>query len=174
MLSHQVLYEKLSPHIAPVTLNRPEKRNTVNGAVTRLMVRYVRLIEEDPDFRVAILTAAGRGHELTAGGNGFAGFVNARRRKPWIAAVRGFALGGAYRLPRTEPQRKAMELLLTADSLNASQALELHLVNRVVPNDAVVAAAQELAEAIVINAPQAVFESRSVAARTFDLSDSEL
>lgn len=105
-----VLFEKLTPHIALVTLNRADKRNAINGAITRLMVRYVKQIEEDPEIRVAILAAApgpafcagadlaeaaaGRGEELMAGGNGFAGIVHAKRRKPWIAAVRGIAVGG--------------------------------------------------------------------------------
>lgn len=107
-------FEKVGAHIAVVTLNRPDKRNTINGAVTRLMVQYLKRIEEDPDIRVAILTATGdkafcagadlseaavgHGQDLTAGGNGFAGFVNAKRRKPWIAAVRGFAVGGGTEL----------------------------------------------------------------------------
>jgi acetyl-CoA C-acetyltransferase len=109
-----LLFEKLTPHIALVTLNRPTKRNTINGAVTRLMVEYLEQIEADPEIRVAILTATGdesfcggadlaevaAGHsaDLMATGNGFAGFVNAHRRKPWIAAVRGFAVGGGTEL----------------------------------------------------------------------------
>lgn len=108
-----VLFERISDHVALVTLNRPDKHNSVNGAVTRLMCRYVQLIEDDPDIRVAILTGAGgkafcagadltqatkRPAELTAGGNGFGGFVNARRTKPWIAAVAGHALGGGTEL----------------------------------------------------------------------------
>lgn len=109
-----VLFERPAPHVAVVTLNRPERRNAVNGAVARLMAQYVQRIEEDPEIRVAILTAAGgqvfcagadlaeaaagRGHELSDPDNGFAGFVNARRRKPWIAAVTGAALGGGTEL----------------------------------------------------------------------------
>lgn len=109
-----VKFEKLTPHIALITLNRPDKRNAVNGAVTRLMCRYVREVDEDPEIRVAILAAAGdksfcagadlaevsagRAEDLTAGGNHFAGFVNAKRRKIWIAAVRGSALGGGTEL----------------------------------------------------------------------------
>ena len=105
-----LLFKKVTPHIALVTLNRPAKRNTINGAVTRLMVEYLERIERDPEIRVAILTATGEesfcggadlaevaaGHssDLMAAGHGFAGFVNALRRKPWIAAVRGFAVGG--------------------------------------------------------------------------------
>jgi len=105
-----LLFEKVTPHIALVTLNRPDRRNAIDGAVTRLMVEYLERIESDPDLRVTILAAAGEaafcsgadmaevaaGHaaDLSAAGHGFAGFVDAHRRKPWIAAVRGFAVGG--------------------------------------------------------------------------------
>ncbi|MET0378011.1 MAG: enoyl-CoA hydratase-related protein [Spongiibacteraceae bacterium] len=219
-----VKFEMLTPHIALVTLNRPDKRNCINGAVTRMMVRYVKKIESDPEIRVAILTgaggkafcagadlaeaAAGRGAELGAGGNGFAGFINAKRKKPWIAAVQGFALGGGteltlacdlavagenaafglpevkrsiiaaagglYRLPRAIPARVAMEHILTGEPMTAHKALELHLVNRVVADDQVIAEAQKLAEQIVDNAPLAVYESRGITASAFDHTDAEL
>lgn len=109
-----VLLERPAPHVAVVTINRPDKRNAINGAVTRLLAHYVRLVDEDPEIRVAILAgaggkvfcagadlgeaAAGRGMELSHSSNGFAGFVNAKRRKPWIAAVTGAALGGGTEL----------------------------------------------------------------------------
>lgn len=219
-----VLYEKLTPHIGLVTLNRPDKRNAVDGAVTRLLLRYVEQTENDPDIRAVILTAAGsgafcagadlaevaagRGAELTAGGNGFGGFVNARRAKPWIAAVRGSALGGgtefvlacdlavagesasfglpevrrsviaaaggAYRLPRTIPPRKAMEFVLSGRSLSAKEAEALYLVNRVTQDDQVVSEALALAQEIVDNAPLAVSESRQLLAAAFDRSDADL
>lgn len=105
-----LLCERLTPHIALVSLNRPERMNAVNGAMTRLMVRTVAELERDPEVRAVILAgadaqsfcagadlaevAAGRAADLMAGGNGFGGLVNARRSKPWIAAVRGSALGG--------------------------------------------------------------------------------
>jgi acetyl-CoA C-acetyltransferase len=218
-----VRFEKLAPHVGLVTLNRPAKRNAVDAAVTRLMLRCVEQTEQDPEIRVVILTAAGteafcagadlaevaagRGPELTAGGNGFGGFVNARRAKPWIAAVRGSAAGGgtefvlacdlavagegarfglpevrrgviaaaggAYRLPRTIPPRKAMELILTGNSLSATEAEALHLVNRVVADDEVLDEALKLARQIVDNAPLAVAESRRLVAEAFDFSDAE-
>lgn len=110
----EVLFERLGAHVARVTLNRPAKRNAVNGAVTRLLSRYVREAEADPEIRVVILSggrgevfcagadlgevAAGRGADLSTADGGFAGFVNAPRRKPWIAAIAGQALGGGTEL----------------------------------------------------------------------------
>ncbi|WP_235736725.1 crotonase/enoyl-CoA hydratase family protein [Nocardioides alcanivorans] len=66
------------------------------------------------------------------------------------------AAGGVLRLPRQIPVRKAMELALTGRAVNATEAAELGLVNRVVPDAALLDAAFELAEEIAANAPLAV------------------
>ena len=105
-----VLYERVDDHIAVVTLNRPEKRHAVNGAVARRLGAIVAETEADPSIWVVVLTssggptfcagadlsevAAGRAAELSTPDGGFGGFVESRRDKPWIAAVRGSALGG--------------------------------------------------------------------------------
>ncbi|MGQ7829777.1 enoyl-CoA hydratase-related protein [Altererythrobacter sp. Z27] len=109
-----VLFEIPAPHVALITINRPDVRNAINGAVALGLNEAVRRVDEDNDLRVAILTAsgdkafsagadlaevaAGRGRELSLPGSGFAGFVQAKRNKPWIAAVRGNALGGGLEL----------------------------------------------------------------------------
>ena len=108
--SSVVLYEVVDSHIAVVTLNRPEVRNAVNGAVAQALELAVKRVESDPDIRVAILAsslatvfcagadlaevAAGNRAGLRTSDGGFAGFVNAKRTKPWIAAVRGAAFAG--------------------------------------------------------------------------------
>jgi enoyl-CoA hydratase/carnithine racemase len=109
-----VLFERIGEHIALVTLNRPAQRNAVNGALARLLEDYVWQIEADKTIRAGILYAssdrsfcagadlaevsAGRVRELFTEKGGFAGFAYAKRQKPWIAAVRGFALGGGLEL----------------------------------------------------------------------------
>lgn len=64
--------------------------------------------------------------------------------------------GGAFRLGQRLPQVVAMELLLTGEPIDAQRALELHLVNRVVPASEVLDAALELAERVAANAPLSV------------------
>lgn len=103
-----------APHIALVTINRPEARNAVNGEVTSALRRIVDETERRPDIWAVVLTGAG-GKAFCAGAdlkevgagrlrslmdqrNGFAGFVHAERRKIWIAAVEGFALAGGFEL----------------------------------------------------------------------------
>lgn len=105
-----VLFELLTPHIALVTLNRPEKRNAISPAVAEALEAIVRRIEDAPEIRVALLTsseprvfcagadlgaiAAGQGRGMETPNGGFAGFVFASRVKPWIAVVEGMALAG--------------------------------------------------------------------------------
>lgn len=112
--SDPVLLTKGTDGIALVTLNRPEQRNAVNPALAHRLEAIVEEIEADPAVRVAVLTGAGgkvfsAGADLkvvAAGGvdelmtkkGGFAGFVYAKRKKPWIAAVEGLALAGGCEL----------------------------------------------------------------------------
>jgi enoyl-CoA hydratase/carnithine racemase len=112
--SDAVLLERIEPQIALVTLNRPEARNAVNGAVVSRMREIIGEIENDPDLWVAILTGSGRQafcagadlKEISAGRidavrsaeAGFAGFVFSSRTKPWIGAINGPALAGGLEL----------------------------------------------------------------------------
>jgi enoyl-CoA hydratase/carnithine racemase len=105
-----VTYERLPGHIGLVTLNRPEARNAINGAVAAALEAIVIEIEADTEIWAVVITgagtgvfcagadlkeiASGRGSELFTERGGFAGFVYAERRKPWIAAVNGKALAG--------------------------------------------------------------------------------
>lgn len=105
-----VLSQRLEGHIALVTLNRPEVRNAVNGELARALEAVVLELEADDQVWAVVLTgagpgvfcagadlkevSAGRGEQLFTARGGFAGFVYAERRKPWIAAVNGKALAG--------------------------------------------------------------------------------
>ena len=73
------------------------------------------------------------------------------------------AAGGAFRLPEQLPHRVAMEMMLTGEPISAERALELHLVNRVVPAERLLEEALGLAGVIAANAPLAVQGSKRVA-----------
>ena len=109
-----VLFALAEPHVALVTINRPEARNAVNGAVAAGLEAAVERVEADPEFWAAVLTGAGP-HAFCAGADlkevsagrsatlatekgGFAGFVRAKRSKLWIAAAQGHALAGGLEL----------------------------------------------------------------------------
>lgn len=109
-----VQFGRHGDHVAIVTLDRPEVRNAVDGAMASRLDMLVKLTERDDDIRVVILAssnarvfcagadlseiAKGRADTLSTPDGGFAGLVDARKNKPWIAAVRGFALAGGCEL----------------------------------------------------------------------------
>jgi enoyl-CoA hydratase len=83
------------------------------------------------------------------------------------------AAGGLIRLPRKVPPNLAMEIAIVGSTIDAVRAHELGLVNRVVPVDAVVDAALELAAQIASNAPLAVRNSRAMVREAIDLTEPE-
>ena len=92
-----------------VTLNRPQALNALNSGTLRDLIAAFAAYDADDGQRCLVLTgsekafAAGadikemqsQGFADMYGGNFFAGWEQVTRtRKPWIAAVSGFALGG--------------------------------------------------------------------------------
>lgn len=57
--SEEVLYE-VNEGIATLTLNRPERLNTISGPMLNLLTRLLVRANEDPAVRVVVLTGTGR------------------------------------------------------------------------------------------------------------------
>jgi enoyl-CoA hydratase/carnithine racemase len=68
--------------------------------------------------------------------------------------------GGAWLLPRAVSLSKAMEMVLTGDTIDAQEALACGMVSRVVPLDQLMAEARKLAARIAVNPPHAVRMSK--------------
>ena len=51
---------EISDHIATITLNRPERMNTISSAMLDELTRTFVAVNENPDVRVVILTGTGR------------------------------------------------------------------------------------------------------------------
>jgi enoyl-CoA hydratase len=81
------------------------------------------------------------------------------------------AAGALIRLPKRVPLAMALELTMTGDPISAQRALELGLVNRVVPADEVLDTAVALADRIGENSPIAVRISRQLVREAVDLDE---
>lgn len=108
-----VLVERPAPHVALLTLNRPEARNALNPALRAELRAHFLALSADPDCRAIILTGDDRafaaGADIKAMATTSAADMMARDDeanwaaisacpKPVIAAVRGYALGGGCEL----------------------------------------------------------------------------
>jgi crotonobetainyl-CoA hydratase len=84
--------------------------------------------------------------------------------------VRGLfaAAGGLLRLPQQIPRKFALEMIFTGEPIDASRALSLGLVNRVVPDGSALDAALQIAQRISDNAPLAVQASKRLATSLFN------
>jgi crotonobetainyl-CoA hydratase len=76
------------------------------------------------------------------------------------------AAGGVVRLQRQLPLKRALELALTGDSIDAITALEWGLVNRAVSPESVLNIALELAQRIATNAPLSVQHTKLMIHKT--------
>src|SRR5579863_7960971 len=81
--------------------------------------------------------------------------------------------GGLIRLPKRLPIAIALELALTGESIDASRALQLGLINRVVPAASLMEETLALAGVIADNAPLAVRWSKHVMTRAGGVSEEE-
>lgn len=112
--------------------------------------------------------AYGGGCEITEAVHLAVASARASFAKPEIAIGITPTFGGTQRLPRLAGRKRALEHLLTGDAFSPQRALEIGLVNRVVPHGQLLDAAFELADRIVRHSPLAV--ARVIAAATRGLN----
>jgi methylglutaconyl-CoA hydratase len=180
---NEVLVEKRGA-VLWITINREERRNAMNDAVTFGIGDSLTAASTDPEVRAVVLTGAGNrafcaGADLSAGSGSFqydyskvgVPFVRLMQQArnltlPLIARVNGHTMAGGMGLmgmcdmaigvdsarfgmpevkvgvfpmqimavlQRLIPSRKLYEMALTGEPITATEALELGLLNYVVP-----------------------------------------
>jgi 2-(1,2-epoxy-1,2-dihydrophenyl)acetyl-CoA isomerase len=200
-----LLVERREP-LLTLTLNRPEKLNSVTDAMLLALAAALTSEASDPTIRAVVLTGAGRGFCAGQDLGGFSGPVedageHLRRfyhpvldaiinlDKPVVAAINGVAAGaglslamacdlrvagasatliqafvrvglvpdsgGSWFLPRLVGLGRALEMSMLGDAFSAADALRIGLVERVVPDADVLAAAYEMATRLAAG-PRAV------------------
>lgn len=99
--------------------------------------------------------AYGGGCEITEAAHLAIAADHAMFAKPEITLGMPPTFGGTQRLPRLAGRKRALECLLTGDAFTAERALELGLVNDVVPARELTRAARDLARRILRHSPLA-------------------
>jgi enoyl-CoA hydratase/carnithine racemase len=206
-MTTEVLYE-VRDQVAWITLNRPEVMNAISDKVRAAVPEAIARAEADDHVRVMVFSGAGErafcaGADVT-GFNAVDSLVKHRQgrahthwilafdraRKPMIAAIHGYCLGGGLeiamacdiriaaegskfglpevsrgtlpgsggtqRLARMVGLGRALDIALSADHVNADEALRMGLISRLVPRAELMTAAEALAKRIAGHAPLSV------------------
>jgi enoyl-CoA hydratase/carnithine racemase len=112
-MADEVLRERKG-HVEILTINRPEARNAINGAVSRAMSSAMDELAVDDECWVVVITgsgdkafsagmdlkafSSGEGGDIMGGRGGFGGLTQRSFEKPIIAAVNGSALAGGLEI----------------------------------------------------------------------------
>ena len=217
---YKTIITTLENGIYTITINRPDKLNALNKDVFTDLDNAVNEINNNPEIKSAFITGAGAkafvaGADIIefSGLNKEEAMTLAKRgqdiffkiencRKPIVAAVNGFALGGGcelamachfrlcsenakfgqpevnlglipgyggtQRLIQLIGKGRAMEMLMSANMIDANTALQFGLVNYVVPADELLNKTKSILELINVKAPLAVEACIKAANAVFD------
>ena len=126
MIAEPAVLTERRGRVLVVTINRPDQRNAVNGAVAEGIAAALDELDGDAELAVGVLTGAGKGFSAGmdlkafvagespyAGDRGFAGITQRASAKPLLAAVEGFAVAGG------------LEIALSCDLIVASRGTRL-------------------------------------------------
>ena len=171
-----ILYEKSEEGIAKITINRPQVRNAFRPLTVREMETALADARDDENIGVIILTGQGKdafcsgGDQKVRGNGGYVGgghvlhmmcdltiaADNARfgQTGPRVGSFDG-GWGASY-MARIVGQKKAREIWFLCRFYDATEALEMGLVNTVVPYEELEAETVQWCREILANSPIAI------------------
>jgi enoyl-CoA hydratase len=202
-----ILFEK-KENFAILTINRPDKLNSLNNTVFEEIRDVINFVSEDSSVKALIVTGSGEkafaaGADITqlnvcdgTEGRKFSNFGSEiflaleNLQIPVIAAVNGFSLGGGcelalschirfasenakfglpeanlgiipgygatQRLPKIVGRAKALELMLSANIIDANEAMRIGLVNQVYPANVLLEKTETFVKLILSKGPIAI------------------
>ena len=207
-------------NVRVLTLNRPEKRNALDTALTRDLLGALRAADGDENVRCVVLTAAGPAFCAGADLKEFKGLRDPQAAEtraeltmqlhlafskmvtPVVTAINGPALGGGAGLaiagdlavmaqsaklgyPETKHgivaaivmanlvrqigRKAAFELVALGEPIGAARALELGMVNRVVPDSSLMSETLRLAKKLAAVSRPAMAQTKSLFHEVVDL-----
>lgn len=124
---------------------------------------YTRHAVSKPTIAAVNGVALGGGTEIALASDLVVASENATFGLPEVKRGIIAGAGGTFRLAAQIPLKAAMEILLTGDPISARRALDLGLINAVVPVGHAMEAAMALAERVAANAPLSVQASKRIA-----------
>jgi len=117
--------------------------------------------------------AFGGGCEITEAVHLAIASEHASFAKPEIRLGMPPTFGGTQRLPRLVGRKRGLELLLTGDPFPPERALQIGLINAVVPHEQLVPAARALAQRIIRHSEAAVRSVITAATRGLNMAIAE-